>query len=147
MPFSLHHSMAICRSSTCLNRFQASHKSYSVSRCLNRRKAPAPRIPPWKSDSVRPKHLSDQTSTMITTSNSLFRERDAQSSGRRATSRHVRLRAFPRSNRIQPTANIANGRHIQYNRTPSFLAPATLGAGNGNSSDVVSPGSDRLAPK
>src|SRR5256885_7836142 len=46
---------------------------------------------------------------MITTSNSLCRERDAPSSGRRATSRHVRLRAFPRSNRIQPTANIANG--------------------------------------
>src|SRR6266480_1227043 len=46
---------------------------------------------------------------MITTSNSLCRERDAQSSGRRFTSRHVRVRAFPRSNRIQPTANIANG--------------------------------------
>src|SRR5438270_5255269 len=45
---------------------------------------------------------------MITTSNSLCRERDAQSSGRRFTSRHVRVRAFPRSNRIQPTANIAN---------------------------------------
>src|SRR6266550_3880153 len=29
-------------------------------------------------------------------------------SGRRFTSRHVRVRAFPRSNRIQPTANIAN---------------------------------------
>src|SRR5260370_17455588 len=45
---------------------------------------------------------------MNSTSNSLFRERDAQSSGRRFTSRHVRVRAFPRSNRIQPTANIAN---------------------------------------
>jgi hypothetical protein len=45
---------------------------------------------------------------MITTSNSLFRERDAQSYGRRLTSRHGSVRAFPRSNRIQPTANIAN---------------------------------------
>jgi hypothetical protein len=45
---------------------------------------------------------------MITRSNSLFRERDAQSSPRRPTSRHVRFRAFPRSNRIQPTAHIAN---------------------------------------
>src|ERR1700739_4195042 len=45
---------------------------------------------------------------MITTSDSLCRERDAQSSGRRSTSRHVRFRAFPRSNRIQATANIAN---------------------------------------
>src|SRR5271156_6513723 len=61
-----------------------------------------------RADSVRPKHLSDQTSTMITSSNSLGRERDAQSFGRRSTSRHVRFRAFPRSNRIQPTAHIAN---------------------------------------
>src|ERR1700675_2910610 len=45
---------------------------------------------------------------MITTSNSLCRERDAQSCGRRPTSCHGRFRAFPRSNRIQPTANIAN---------------------------------------
>ena len=49
MPFSSHHWMAICRSSTCLNRFQASHKLYSVSRRLNRRNAPAPRMPSWKS--------------------------------------------------------------------------------------------------
>src|SRR5260370_16898196 len=34
---------------------------------------------------------------MITNSNSLFRERDAQSSGRRLTSRHGRARALPRS--------------------------------------------------
>jgi hypothetical protein len=51
---------------------------------------------------------SIKTSTMITNSNSLFRERNAQSYGRRLTSRHGRVRAFPRSNRIQPTANIAN---------------------------------------
>src|SRR6266852_4344162 len=50
-----------------------------------------------------------KTSTMITTSNPLFRERDSQSFGRRPTSCHGRFRAFPRSNRIQPTANIANG--------------------------------------
>jgi hypothetical protein len=36
MPFSSRHWMAICRRSTCLNRFQASHKLYSVSRRLNR---------------------------------------------------------------------------------------------------------------
>lgn len=48
-----HHWMAICRSSTCLNRFQASHKLYSVSRRLNRRKAPAPRMPSWKSSRNR----------------------------------------------------------------------------------------------
>src|SRR5437660_8880641 len=34
---------------------------------------------------------------MITNSNSLFRERDAQSFGRRPTSRHGRARALPRS--------------------------------------------------
>src|SRR5216684_7063014 len=45
---------------------------------------------------------------MITTSDSLFRERDAQSNGRRFAARHVRFRAFPRANRIRLTANSPN---------------------------------------
>jgi hypothetical protein len=36
---------------------------------------------------------------MISNSNSLCRERDAQSLGRRSTSRHFRVRAVPRTNR------------------------------------------------
>src|SRR5580658_6117250 len=43
--------------------------------------------------------------TMITCSNSLFRERDAPSCGRRFTSRHVRYRAVPRTNRTSRPAN------------------------------------------
>ena len=42
---------------------------------------------------------------MITSSNSLFRERDAQSSGRCPTSHHVRFRAVPRTNRTLTTVN------------------------------------------
>ena len=49
MPWSSHHSIATCRSSSCLNRFQASHKLYSASKRLKRRKAPAPRMAPRKS--------------------------------------------------------------------------------------------------
>jgi hypothetical protein len=48
---------------------------------------------------------SINTSTMITSSNSLCRERDAPSSARRSTSHHVRLRAVPRTNRTLTTAN------------------------------------------
>jgi hypothetical protein len=50
-------------------------------------------------NSVRPNHLSGQISTMITFSNSLFRERDARSVLRRSTSHHRPLRAIPRTNR------------------------------------------------
>src|SRR5258708_8183375 len=42
---------------------------------------------------------------MITCSNSLCRERDAQPSGRCSTSHHVRYRAVPRTNRTPSTAN------------------------------------------
>ena len=42
---------------------------------------------------------------MITSSNSLCRERDAQSSGRCPTSHHVRFRAVPRTNRTLTTVN------------------------------------------
>src|SRR5882724_7440594 len=45
---------------------------------------------------------------MITSSNSLFRERGAPSSARRSTSRHVRYRAAPRTNRTLTTANTRN---------------------------------------
>src|SRR5713101_2659689 len=48
---------------------------------------------------------SIKTSTMITSSNSLCREQDAQSSGRCSTSHHVRYRAVPRTNRTPSTAN------------------------------------------
>jgi hypothetical protein len=45
---------------------------------------------------------------MITSSNSLFRERDAPSCARCYTSRHVRYRAVPRTNRTLTTANTHN---------------------------------------
>jgi serine/threonine protein kinase len=45
---------------------------------------------------------------MITSSNSLCRERDAPSCARRSTSRHVRFRAVPRANRTLTTANTHN---------------------------------------
>jgi len=59
----------------------------------------------FRSASVRPNHLSDHYSTMITSSNSLCREWDAQSFSRRSTSHHGRFRAFPRTNRTQTKAN------------------------------------------
>src|SRR6195256_4894444 len=43
---------------------------------------------------------------MITSSNSLWRERDAPSCGRCFTSHHVRYRAVPRTNRTLTTANM-----------------------------------------
>src|ERR1700676_3781770 len=42
---------------------------------------------------------------MITSANSLCRERDAPSSARCSTSHHVRYRAVPRTNRTLTTAN------------------------------------------
>jgi hypothetical protein len=45
---------------------------------------------------------------MITSSNSLCREWDAQSLRRRSSSRHVRYRAVPRTNRTPRTANTHN---------------------------------------
>src|SRR5271169_1721467 len=45
---------------------------------------------------------------MITSSNSLFRERDAPSHGRCFTSHHVRYRAVPRTNRTLTSVNTHN---------------------------------------
>src|SRR5215470_12546030 len=45
---------------------------------------------------------------MISNSNSPSRERDAQSSGRHSTSRHLRYRAVPRTNRTLTTTNTDN---------------------------------------
>ena len=59
----------------------------------------------FRSVSVRPRHLIDQTSTMISYSNSLCRERDAHSLARCATSHHAWYRAVPRANRTRTTAN------------------------------------------
>jgi len=59
----------------------------------------------FRSVSVRPRHLIDQTSTMITSSNSLCRERDAQSLARCSTAHHASQRAVPRANRTRTTAN------------------------------------------
>jgi hypothetical protein len=59
----------------------------------------------FRSVSVRPRHLIDQTSTMITSSNSLCRERDAQSLARCSTAHHAWYRAVPRTNRTRTTAN------------------------------------------
>ena len=95
----------------------------------------------FRSASVRPNHLSDHYSTMITSSNSLCREWDAQSCGRCSTSHHGRFRAFPRTNRTQTKANI----HIRFatsstNELPSCgpsrlwqcsCADASPGAGTG----------------
>jgi len=55
-----------------------------------------------------PNISSIRTSTRITSSNSLRREWDAQSSPRRSTSRHVRYRAVPRTNRTLTTVNTHN---------------------------------------
>ena len=49
-----------------------------------------------------------RTSTMISNSNSLCREQDAQSHRRRSTSRHFRFRAVPRTNRTLMMANTHN---------------------------------------
>src|SRR5215813_10528915 len=45
---------------------------------------------------------------MITSSNSPFRERDAQPNARCSTAHHVRYRAVPRTNRTLRTANTDN---------------------------------------
>src|ERR1700676_1307238 len=55
---------------------------------------------------------------MITSANSLCRERDAPSSARCSTSHHVRFRAVPRTNRTLTTANT----HI-YSATSSTTEP------------------------
>ena len=88
---------------------------------------------------------------MITTSNSLCRERDAQSSGRRSTSRHVRFRAVPRTNRTQTTANTHNHSATSSTTEPPTCAPSLLwqcfcaDASPGECTDVASPGWTRAA--
>src|SRR5258708_9768748 len=88
---------------------------------------------------------SINTSTMITSSNSLFRERDAQSSPQRSTSRHVRLRAFPRTNRTLTTANIPNRSATSSTTEPLICAPwppwrcSFPGASPGAHTDAASP--------
>ena len=67
-----------------------------------------------------PNISSIRTSTRITNSDSLRRERDAQSSGRRSTSRHVRYRAVPRTNRTLTTANT----HIRSATSSTTQPPA-----------------------
>jgi integrase len=59
---------------------------------------------------------------MITCSNSLCGERDAPSCGRRSTSRHVRFRAVPRTNRTLKTANTHN-----HSATSSTTEPPSFG--------------------
>ena len=75
----------------------------------------------FRSDSVRPKHLFDQNFDHDYYCKLPCRERDAQSSGRRSTSRHVRYRAVPRTNRTLTTANTHNhsAHPVQPNRQPA----------------------------
>jgi hypothetical protein len=55
------------------------------------------------------------------------RERDAQSSARRFTSRHVRYPAVSRANRTPTDCEYTQPfRHIQYNRTANWRSKATL---------------------
>src|SRR5277367_974198 len=61
---------------------------------------------------------------MITLSNLLSaRERDAQSSGRHPTARHVRLRAVPRANRTLPTAHTPNRSATSSTTARRFFGP------------------------
>ena len=64
---------------------------------------------------------------MITSSNSLFRERDAQSSARRSTSRHVRYRAVPRTNRTLTTVNTHNHSATSSTSEPQLPSHRYLG--------------------
>ena len=82
---------------------------------------------------------------MITNSNSLFRERDAHSSARRSTSRHVRYRAVPRTNRTLKTANTHNHSATSSTTEPPVGAPSLpwqcscVDASPGACTDVASP--------
>src|SRR5450755_2753161 len=64
---------------------------------------------------------------MIITSNSLFRERDAQSSGRCSTAHHVRYRAVPRTNRTLTTANTHIHSATSSTSQPPACVPSHLG--------------------
>jgi hypothetical protein len=75
--------------------------------------------------SVRPKHLCDQNCDHhYSFKLSLVRERDAQSSGRRPSALHVRLRAVPRANRTLPTAHTPNHSATSGTTARRFFAPS-----------------------
>src|SRR5262245_37782683 len=88
---------------------------------------------------------SIKTSTMITYSNSLYRERDAHSLGRRSTARHYRFRALPRANRTRVMASTRG--HCATSSTsepPSFVPSlpwqcSVAGAWPGVDSGAASP--------
>src|SRR5882757_9699925 len=61
---------------------------------------------------------------MITSSNSLFRERDAPSCGRCFTSPHVRYRAVPLTNRTLTTANTHSHSATSSTTEPPACAPS-----------------------
>jgi hypothetical protein len=61
---------------------------------------------------------------MITSSNSLFRERDAPSCSRRSTSRHAGYRAVPRTNRTPTTVNTHNHSATSSTTEPPACAPS-----------------------
>src|SRR5215475_11457453 len=99
----------------------------------------------FRSASIRPIHLFDQTSTMITYSNSLYRERDAHSLGRRSTAHHYRFRALPRANRTRVKAS-TRGHSATSNTSelPSFVPSlpwqcSVAGAWPGVDSGAASP--------
>src|SRR4029077_11957503 len=96
--------------------------------------------------------LRSVTSTMITSSNSLFRERDAHSSARRSTSRHVRYRAVPRTNRTLTTANTHNHFATSSTSEPPASVPSLpwqcscVDAPPGECTDVATPDGFVLPP-
>ena len=61
-----------------------------------------------RATSVRPKHLSDQNLDHDYYFKLPFQGAGCPITRRRSTSRHARLRAFPRANRTRPTANSPN---------------------------------------
>src|SRR4029077_14248302 len=64
---------------------------------------------------------------MISNSNSLCRERDAQSLGRRSTSRHFRVRAVPRTNRTLTMVNTHNHSATSNTTEPPAASHGYLG--------------------
>ena len=70
-----------------------------------------------------PSISSIKTSTMISNSNSLRRERDAPTSARRSTSHHTYFRAVPRANRTLPTLNIHNDSATSSTSEPPACGP------------------------
>ncbi len=87
---------------------------------------------------------------MISNSNSLRRERDAQSKPRRSTSRHFWFRAVPRTNRTPTTVNTHNHSATSSTTEPPACVPSLpwqcfcADASLGERTDVASP--DECAP-